>query len=151
MSLQNGHACARISGVGTSGLAAAAASDLGVEPVTVWGDSLPSGCVVLLRNPLDRYASLQSALGLSDDEVLAGIRGEDARYQTFLAPYSQQCVGINLQYFRRDQIAAAAQALGLQAASVIEWPYDSAVASPALQESLTSLVADDFALWSSLS
>lgn len=148
LSIPGGKSFAVIPGVGARSLEAAAVAAFGESVTVSYCDSVSPECVVLLRDPVERYAALAAALNLSDDELLAGVSGTTANAQ-LLRPYS--ALGISVaKLYRRDQITAASEWLGLGDVRLLHWDYDAAVASQYLRESLERLVQDDIALWGSL-
>lgn len=151
MSLPNGLCYAKISGVGTASLDHAAAAVFGVAPQCEHRQDIPHGCVVVLRNPIDRYAALASALQLTDDELIAGILGDDLRYPVTLGTYERHGVLPDMKLYRREDIDDAAAFLGISPAPLIEFGYDSATLSEAATESLRTILTFDIALWESLS
>jgi hypothetical protein len=150
MSLPNGLCYAKISGVGASSLDQAAENVFGVAPQCEHRPDIPSGCVVLLRNPIDRYAALASALQLTDDELIAGILGNDLRYCVTLATYERHGVLPDMNLYRRENIDDAAAFLGISPAPLIRFAYDSATLSDAAEESLRTILSFDISLWDSL-
>ena len=150
MSLPNGLCYAKISGVGTASLDHAAAVAFGVNSQCEHRPDIPHGCVILLRNPIDRYAALKSALQLSDDELIAGILGTDRRYGVTLATYERHGVLPEMLLYRRENVNEAATVLGISPASLIEFDYDSATLPESVAESLRAILTFDIALWDSL-
>jgi hypothetical protein len=150
MSLPNGLCYAKISGVGAAALDQAAETVFGVAPQCEHRPDIPSGCVVLLRNPIDRYAALAAALQLTDDELIAGILGNDLRYCVTLATYERHGVLPGMNLFRRESIDDAATFLGISPVPLIGFAYDSATLSNAAEESLRNILAFDISLWDSL-
>jgi hypothetical protein len=150
MSLPNGLYYTKISGVGVASLDQAAENFFGVAPQCEHRQDIPSGCVVLLRNPIDRYAALASALQLTDDELIAGILGNDLRYCVTLATYERHGVLPDMNLYRRESIDDAAAFLGIYPAPLIGFAYDSATLSGAAEESLRTILSFDISLWDSL-
>jgi len=150
MSLPNGLCYAKISGVGTASLDHAAAAVFGVAPQCEHRQDIPHGCVVLLRNPIERYAALKSALQLSDDELIAGVLGTDLRYAGTLATYERHGVLPEMTLYSRENVNQAATVLGIAPASLIEFDYDSANLPAAVAESLRTILTFDITLWDSL-
>lgn len=95
-------------------------------------------------------ALFYTALQLTDDELIAGILGNDLKYTATLATYERHGVFPGMKLYRRENIDEAATFLGISPVSLIEFDYDSATLSGAVVESLRTILTFDIALWDSL-